>query len=73
MWATGLSCPHSQLGVPLTAQHLHLRLAERTTYHGTRRAGVSFDYLHARTQMCSDSWYTRVAVCGSKRKMVQGR
>ena len=53
--------------------YLHFRLAERTTYHGTRRAGVSFDYLHARTQMCSDSWYTRVAVCGSKRKMVQGR
>ena len=69
-WRRGSSLQISEFGVPLTGQHLHLRLAELQTYPGTRCARVSIEQLHVHIQMCSDRRYTRVADAGSKRKMV---
>ena len=72
-WAPGLSPSFSHLSVPLTAWHLHDKLLELMIYLRTRAAEVDIMKLLAHAYMCSDSWYTRVAGCGSKRKMEQGR
>ena len=60
-WATGLSPSFSHSSVPLTAWHLHDKLLELMIYLRTRAAEVYLMKLLARTHMCSDSWYTRVA------------
>ena len=69
-WRRASSLQISQLSVPLTAQHLHLRLAELQTYPGTRCARVSIEQLHVHIQMCSDRRYTGVGSCWFQRKMV---
>ena len=63
----------SQLSVPLTTWHLHFKPPEWNIYLRKRAAEVCFMKLLAHTHICNDSWYTRVAGAGSKRKMVQGR
>ena len=52
-WRRGSSLQISEFSVPLTGQHLHLRLAELQTYPGTRCARVSIEQLHVHIQMCS--------------------
>ena len=69
-WRRASSLQISQLSVPLTAQLLHLRLAELKIYPRASSAEVYFMKLHVHIQMCSDKRYTRVADAGSKRKMM---
>ena len=69
-WRRASSLQISQLSVPLTAQHLHLRLAELKIYPRASSAEVYFMKLHVHIQMCSYRRYNRVADAGSKRKMM---
>ena len=69
-WRRGSSLQISEFGVPLTAQHLLLRLPELKSCTATRQGRASIEQLHGHIQTCSDRRYTGVGSCWFQRKMV---